>query len=232
MAQALALLSLLKHFLSLLKKLMSRELSSFSSIALNNFVFCILFLLSGSMETGKPKDAFWSTLLFQLVLLAPLLVTFSVDTQHRLPQQRVASWPLTDTQQLLLSSISFAMNPLFLVLFAGLFLWMGLATALVFVLAGFVVHGTVFAIGRISMGPRMTARLGLRNTAFSGGKIMQAMWRELTGTLDFWAALLIASSGNTVSGTRAFARSRSLSDSGALRRGSHEHGCSTHVQPR
>lgn len=214
MAQPLALLSLLKHLLSLLKKLMSRELSSFSSIGLNNFVFCILFLLSGSMESGKLKDAFWSTLLFQLVLLAPLLVTFSVDTQHRFPSQRVASWPLTDTQRLLLSSISFVMNPLFLVLLAGLFLWMGLAIAFVFVLVGLVVHGTVFAIGRLSipamrsiefiksirlLGPRKTEKLG-----FSGGKIMQAMWRELTGTLDFWVALLIAFSGTLY---RVFGRS-------------------------
>ncbi len=47
MAQILALLSLLKT-------LMSKELSSFSSLRFNNFLFCILFLMLG----GNPKEAF------------------------------------------------------------------------------------------------------------------------------------------------------------------------------
>jgi len=99
LAQILALLSLLK-------KLMLKELGSLSSVRFNNFLFCILFLMSG----GDLKVAFWSTLLFQLVLLAPLLVTFSIDTQHRLPPERVATWPLTGTRRLLLSSVSFCVE--------------------------------------------------------------------------------------------------------------------------
>jgi hypothetical protein len=80
LAQILALLFLLK-------KLMLKELGSLSSVRFNNFLFCILFLMPG----GGLKVAFWSTLLFQLILLASLLVTFSVDTQHRLPPERVAT---------------------------------------------------------------------------------------------------------------------------------------------
>ncbi len=101
MAQILALLLLLK-------KLMLKELSSFSSVRFNNFLFSILFIMAAGLESRAPKAAFWSTLFFQIVLLAPLLVTFSVDTQHRLPPERVATWPLTRTQRLLLSSVSFA----------------------------------------------------------------------------------------------------------------------------
>ena len=112
MARILALLFLLK-------KLVLKELSSFSSVRFNNFLFCILFIMAASIETRVPKGAFWSSLFFQIVLLAPLLVTFSGDTQHRLPPERVASWPLTNTQRLLLSSVSFALNPLFIVLFCG-----------------------------------------------------------------------------------------------------------------
>ncbi len=196
MAQVLALLSLLKQ-------LMSKELSSFSALRFNNLLFCILFLMSGSAESGRPRDAFWSTLLFQLVLLAPLLVTFSVDTQHRLPAGRVASWPLTDTQRLWLSSISFVLNPLFLVLFVSLFLWMGLAIALAFVLLGLAVHVAVFAIGRLSFTSRKSVKLGGWGESFRSG-IAKGMWRELTGTLDFWAALLIALSGTLY---RVFGRS-------------------------
>jgi hypothetical protein len=74
LAQTLALLLLLK-------KLMLKELSSFSSVRFNNFLFSILFIMAAGLESRAPKAAFWSTLFFQLVLLAPLLVTFSVDTQ-------------------------------------------------------------------------------------------------------------------------------------------------------
>lgn len=66
---------------------MLKELSSSSSVRFNNFLFCILFILSAR---GELKVKFWSTFFFQIVLLAPLLVTFSVDTQHRLPPERVA----------------------------------------------------------------------------------------------------------------------------------------------
>ena len=129
MAQILALLFLLK-------KLMLKELSSFSSVRFNNFLFSILFIMAAGLEIRAPKAAFWSTLFFQIVLLAPLLVTFSVDTQHRLPPERVATWPLIRTQRLLLSSVSFASNPLFIVLFFGYLFWMGLAAGLFFCFTG------------------------------------------------------------------------------------------------
>jgi len=66
LAQILALLSLLKE-------LMLKELSSSSSVRFNNFLFCILLIISAR---GGLKVEFWSTFFFQIVLLAPLLVTF------------------------------------------------------------------------------------------------------------------------------------------------------------
>jgi hypothetical protein len=109
-----------------------KELSSFSSVRFNNFLFSILWIMSAGLESRAPKAAFWSTLFFQIVLLAPLFVTFSVDTQLRLPPQRVATWPLSRTRRLVLSSISFVLNPLFIVLFFGYMFWMGLAAGLFF----------------------------------------------------------------------------------------------------
>jgi hypothetical protein len=183
LAQILALLSLLK-------KLMLKELGSVSSVRFNNFLFCILLILSASGGTLKVK--FWSTFFFQIVLLAPLLVTFSVDTQHRLPPERAATWPLTGRERLLLSSVSFALNPLFVVLFFGYLFWMGLAAALFFVLLALIVHTTVFAVSRLPFKLRIPASLGLSRAPFEVGGIAQEMWRELQGTLDFWVALLIA----------------------------------------
>jgi len=188
LAQFLALLSLLK-------KLMLKELGSLSSVRFNNFLFSILFIVTAGFNSGAPKAAFWSTLLFQIVLLAPLLVTFSVDTQHRLPPERVATWPLTGTQGLLLSSVSFVLNPLFVVLFFGYLFWMGLAAGLFFVLLAFIVHVTVYAVGRLPFELRTPASLSISKTPLKFGGIAQEMWREMHGTLDFWAALFIAISG-------------------------------------
>ena len=120
---------------------------------------------------------------------------FFVDTQHRLPPERVATWPLTRTQRLLLSSVSFALNPLFIVLFFGYLFWMGLAAGLFFVLLALIVHGTVYAVGRLPFELRTPAGLNISRTPLKVGGIAQEMWRELQGTLDFWTALLIAVSG-------------------------------------
>jgi len=177
----------------MLKKLMLKELSSFSSVGFNNFLFCILFIMSA--RGGGPKVAFWSTLFFQIVLLAPLLVTFSVDTQHRLPPQRVVTWPLTGTQKLLLSSVSFALNPLFIVLFFGYLFWMGLAAGIFFLLLALIIHATVYAFGRLPFELRTPAGPNISRTPFKLSGIAQEMWREMHGTLDFWAALFIAISG-------------------------------------
>src|SRR5580658_3063831 len=171
---------------------MLKELSSFSSVRFNNFLFSILWIMSAGLESRAPKAAFWSTLFFQIVLLAPLLVTFSVDTQHRLPPERVATWPLTGRERLLPSSVSFALNPLFVVLFFGYLFWMGLAAALFFVLLALIVHTTVFAVSRLPFILRIPASLGLSRARFEVGGIAQEMWRELQGTLDFWVAVLIA----------------------------------------
>jgi hypothetical protein len=174
---------------------MLKELSGFSSLRFNNFLFCILLLMSAPLETGLPKAAFWSTFFFQIVILAPLLVTFSIDAQHRLPPERVATWPLTGKQKLLLSSVSFALNPLSIVLFFGYLFWMGLVVGLFFVLLALSVHGTVYALGRLPFELRAPTGLNISKTPLKVGGIAQEMWRELQGTLDFWAALLIAVSG-------------------------------------
>jgi hypothetical protein len=172
---------------------MLKELSSFSSVRFNNFLFSILFIMSAGLESRQPKEAFWSTLFFQIVLLAPLFVTFSVDTQHRLPPQRVAVWPLSRTRRIVLSSISFVLNPLFIVLFFGYLFWMGLVAGLVFVLLAFIVHVTVYAVGRLPFELRTPAQ-HLKDTS-------EARWNRArdvagaAGNLDFWTALLIAVSG-------------------------------------
>lgn len=109
-----------------------------------------------------------------------------------MPQMRVAGWPLTDTQKFLFGAISFSLNPLFLVLFFGFLFWMGFAIALVFVVMGLLVHLVVYSVGRMSPTLRASRNLTIPKAPWKLGGIAQEMWRELSETLDFWAALLIA----------------------------------------
>ena len=123
------------------------------------------------------------------------LVTFSVDTQHRLPPERVATWPLTRSQRLLLSSVSFALNPLFIVLFLWLPVLDGLSRSYIFCSTGTdcPCDGfTSLAVSRFRKLPNTWARLGLSSAPLKVGGIAQEMWQGLHGTLDFWVALLIA----------------------------------------
>ena len=195
MAQFLALIALLR-------KVISKELSSFSSVGLNNFLFCMLFVVSAT--GAKPRDAFWSTLFFQLVLLAPLLVIFSMETQHRFPRQRMAMWPLTDTNRFLISAVSLTSNPVFIGVFLGYLFWMGFAIALLFLLMGLVVHVTVYVAIFFLRGSRMPSAPGIPRAPGRFGGIAQETLREITGTLDFWTALVIAFSGTLY---RLFGRS-------------------------
>jgi hypothetical protein len=84
------------------------------------------------------------------------------------------------------------LNPLFIVLFFGYLFWMGLAAGLFFVLLAFIVHVMVYAIGRLPFELRTPASLSISRTPLKLGGIAKETWRGLQGTLDFWAALLIA----------------------------------------
>lgn len=197
MARAVALLSLLK-------KVMSKELNSFSSLRFNNFLFCVLFIMSASVKQGRFGEAFWETSLFQLFVLTPILITSSIDTQNRLPRQRVTLWPLTDTQRLLLMSVSFVFNPIFVVLFFGYLFWMGFATAFCFVLLALLIHVATYAVTRLPWLDGRFSRGWLPTLPLKYDGIVRVAVGEITCTLDFWAALLIAASGTAY---RLFGRS-------------------------
>ncbi len=72
---------------------------------------------------------------------------------------------------------------------------MGFAIALLFFLMGLIVHVTVYAAILLLRGSRMPSALGIPRAPGKVGGIAQETLREITGTLDFWTALLIAISG-------------------------------------
>ena len=131
--------------LRLLRQVARRELSSFSSVGLNNLLFCTVFLMSGT-GAAKHQQGFWSTLLFQLILLTPLLVSSSLDAQQRLPRVRMESWPLSEAQRFALGLVSFALNPLLLLVVVVYLVWIGVAAAAFFLLLGILLHALAYAL--------------------------------------------------------------------------------------
>jgi hypothetical protein len=87
------------------------------------------------------------------------------------------------------------LNPLFIVLFLGYLLWMGLAAGLFFLLLALIVHGAVYAVCRLPFKIGTPAGLSISRMPLEVSGIAQETWREMLGTLDFWTALLIAVSG-------------------------------------
>src|SRR5260370_41948025 len=88
---------------------------------------------------------------------------------------------------MLLSSVSFALTPLFILLFFGYLFWMGLAAGLFFVLLALIVHGTVYAVGRRPFELRTPAGLNISRTPLKVGGIAQEMWRGRGGTRDVFS---------------------------------------------
>jgi hypothetical protein len=81
------------------------------------------------------------------------------------------------------------------VLFFGYLFWMGLAAGIFFLLLALIIHVLIYAVGRLPFELSMPAGLSISRTPLKLGGIAQEMWREMHGTLDFWAALFIAICG-------------------------------------
>ena len=174
---------------------MSKELNSFSSLRFNNFLFCVLFIMSASVEQKRFREAFWETSLFQLLILTPILITSSIDTQHRLPRQRVALWPLTDTHRLLLACVSFVINPIVIIVFFGYLFWMGFGIAFGFVLLALFIHAGTYAVTQLRWSGERVSRGWLPSLPLKYDGVVRVTFGEIASTLDFWVALLLAASG-------------------------------------
>lgn len=178
--------------LRLLQRLSVREFRAFSSITANNFTFFLLFLLFAAPPPRKhPHEPFWSTLLFQIVILIPLLFSVAFDTLACLPESRRRLWPFSKWQQLLLRCCAIASNPSFWALAVIFGLWMGFAVAAIFVAGALIIQAIAILLQGIFHGHwRAPIRMVPKWHGRIGG-IVRIQVQHILTTLDFYLALLL-----------------------------------------
>jgi hypothetical protein len=177
--------------LRLVVVLVRRDLHSLSTLGLNNLFLCILFLLVGTIS---PRHAFWSTLLFQIVLLIPLLFSLSVDALARIPPIRLALWPLTSVQRFAVHLLALILNPAFWLFGSVLTLWGGLTPGVAYVALALTIQLIVFfctlfvrsSFRFFRFPPALPTRLG---------GLIQIQARHLFTVLDLYTALLLSIGG-------------------------------------
>jgi len=95
--------------LGALRKAVQRDLGSLESLKVNNFVLFVALLVAGALQSGQPpKSAYIFFFLFGFLLLFPI----SADPLARIPKDRLALWPLSPTQRVVLRLSSLLLSPL------------------------------------------------------------------------------------------------------------------------
>jgi len=158
-----------------------RDQKSLGSVATNNFFLFTLFFLR--QAAGFPM------LLLGVVLLLPL----SADPLRRVPRDRLALWPLTSRERLLLRIASPWLNPLTW-LMAALSVWAGqwvISPGLwalfgVFFIAGFLLPAIPSAAPLKVLSRILPALPG------TFGPLIRKNLREILSTLDFYTALALS----------------------------------------
>jgi hypothetical protein len=98
----------LTAILSALGRAVRRDLGTFRTLKTNNFFLFILLMLDGAASSHvEPKSSYPLLLLLFVVLLFPL----SADPLDKVPPTRLALWPLSPRERIILRLMSVALSP-------------------------------------------------------------------------------------------------------------------------
>ncbi|MGJ5816537.1 hypothetical protein [Paludibaculum fermentans] len=165
-----------------------RSFGRFGSVTHNNLFAVILLLMA-----EEPMDRPSSTAVFYLVIGALAALPLAGDMARRIPEARMALWPLTTWQRAVVFALNLLLNPM-------------LPLAVLFALLSRhpVVGAGLFALGvcapvllgvfRIWKNPPRLLRLVPSLPGRLGG-LVQNRLRELLQTLDLWFAALLSLGG-------------------------------------
>ena len=159
-----------------------RERRSILSFGANNFVLTIIYLFH-EYEMGK---------VFYALLAAVMLVPLSSDPLHRVPRERLDTWPLSRKERTALRFLVPWLNPITWLL-AVFVVW---SAALRTAASPVVVAGILAAITAVgSLLPR-SSRGGLWRLVpsfpSSVGQLLRKDLRQILYTLDFWVAAVLS----------------------------------------
>ncbi len=177
--QCILVLTILRY----LSRAVRRDLATLGSFRANNFFLFVALLMWGALESGQPPaSAYPFLLLLGLLLLFPL----SSDPLTRIPQVRLALWPLSARDRFALRMVSLALSPvLWLVLV--LMLIAAPSMALAFLALAAAVQLALVAARHPSATLRLPERLG--------GMAKNSI-RQIWSVLDVYIALAISAGGS------------------------------------
>ena len=159
-----------------------RERRSILSFGANNFFITIVFFFREYL-VGK---------LFYGLLAVVMLVPLSSDPLHRVPPERLATWPLSRGERFVLHAMAPWLNPITW-LIAVVTVWSAAKHQLVSAVVAVVVLGLVIAIGAVlPAGGRSAAWRIVPAFPTSLGQLLRKDLRQLLCTLDFWLAAILS----------------------------------------
>jgi hypothetical protein len=161
-----------------------RQVRSLSSFTGNNLFLFVLLVMYQQWQSGLPF-----LMLFAVLLLGPL----SGDPFQKIPSDRLALWPLTLRQRIVLRLGSLALSPMFWIALPFLFFAGGLPVAILLIAVALLIQLAMGLWSHLKSGkPR--SRALWRVPKFPGriGGLIQKDLRQIFSVLDFYAALLLA----------------------------------------
>jgi hypothetical protein len=166
-----------------------RDLGTFGTLKTNNFFLFVALLIWGALVSGvKPVSSYPFLLVLGVLLMFPV----SSDPLDKIPPTRLALWPLTGGQRVILRLASLAFSPILWLTVVLVSLHAGLLLAALFLSAAIGIH----AIAALTRGPAWSvARIVPCIPGHIGG-LVSANLREMLTLLDPYLALVIATGGS------------------------------------
>jgi hypothetical protein len=175
-----------------LLQLVRRDLRTSASLATNNLLFLVVFLLQGS----DPRTIAWAASPFAVLLGVPLLLAFSGDPLQKIPSSRLALWPLTPNERAGLHLFGLGLTPAVWVAVLLLLLRAGVKMALLFAAVMVVMQAVVAGVGyAIRRAPVFQLQRYVPQPPGRLGGVLRLTLRQILTTLDFYVALIVSVSG-------------------------------------
>ena len=176
----------IQQILAALWRAVWRELRSLNSLTGNNFfLVCMLLML-------QPQSAYFLLLLLGVLLLFPL----SSDPMSKIPASRLAMWPLTRVQLMVLRVASFWLSPVVWIA-AAIVLWAARPMlGFQFFLIAAVFHAASLGVSAmLARAPNTNLFLHLPPVPTYLGRLVQKNIREALSMLDAYLAAVMAVCG-------------------------------------
>ncbi len=162
-----------------------RDLKTFGALKTNNFFLFVALLIWGALVSGvEPVSSYPFLLLLGALLLFPV----SSDPLDKIPPTRLALWPLSPLQRVILRLASLALSPVLWLTVLLLSLRVSFVLAAAFAAVAVAIHsaaalarGPAWSVARFV--PRIPGRIGA---------LVSANLREMLTLLDPYLALLIS----------------------------------------